>query len=151
MAKNDLWINFKSSGVYELRMKFKGMETIDLAEPLKQSAEMVRASAVVFCPADTGRLRRSIATEVNDKEAIVGTNVVYAPYVEYGTGLFATYGDGRKDVPWRYKDDLGNWHTTLGMKPRPFMSRALQSNKEKIRNVFKKYVEDKITNKEVKK
>ena len=38
------------------------------------------------CPVDTGRLRNSIAHQVVDTEKAVyiGTNVEYAPYVEYG-------------------------------------------------------------------
>lgn len=34
---------------------------------------------------DTGRLRNSISHAVADKTVYVGTNVEYAPYVEYGT------------------------------------------------------------------
>lgn len=38
------------------------------------------------CPVDTGRLRNSISHKVIDNETAVyiGTNVEYAPYVEYG-------------------------------------------------------------------
>ena len=38
------------------------------------------------CPVDTGRLRNSIAhmVEGDDDKVYVGTNVEYAPYVEYG-------------------------------------------------------------------
>jgi len=40
-----------------------------------------------LCPVDTGRLRNSIshAVDVQDKAAIIGTNVEYARYVEFGT------------------------------------------------------------------
>lgn len=38
------------------------------------------------CPVDTGRLRNSISNEVDSDEpaVYVGTNVEYAPYVEFG-------------------------------------------------------------------
>ena len=38
------------------------------------------------CPVDTGRLRNSISHKVIDNEnaVYIGTNVEYAPYVEYG-------------------------------------------------------------------
>ena len=38
------------------------------------------------CPVDTGRLRNSIAHDVNESEkaAYIGTNVEYGPYIEYG-------------------------------------------------------------------
>lgn len=36
-------------------------------------------------PVDTGRLRNSIAHAVKDNAAYIGTNVEYAPYVEFGS------------------------------------------------------------------
>lgn len=46
------------------------------------------------CPVDTGRLRNSIAHAVDGGENIVyiGTNVEYAPYVEYGEKAQHTTG-----------------------------------------------------------
>ena len=43
--------------------------------------------ATLKCPVDTGRLRASITHEVhkNEEAVYVGTNVEYAPYVEFGT------------------------------------------------------------------
>lgn len=43
--------------------------------------------AKMLCPVDTGNLRNSIThtTEPSDRSAYIGTNVEYAPYVEYGT------------------------------------------------------------------
>lgn len=38
-----------------------------------------------YAPVDTGRLRNSITHTTDDDSAYVGTNVEYAPYVEYGT------------------------------------------------------------------
>ena len=35
------------------------------------------------CPVDTGRLRNSITHEVVDMDVYIGTNVEYAPYVEF--------------------------------------------------------------------
>lgn len=34
---------------------------------------------------DTGRLRNSITHAEDDKKMVVGTNVFYAPYIEFGT------------------------------------------------------------------
>jgi HK97 gp10 family phage protein len=38
-----------------------------------------------ICPKDTGRLANSITHKVSGNEAIIGTNVEYASYVELGT------------------------------------------------------------------
>lgn len=35
-------------------------------------------------PVDTGRLRNSIANEVEGDSVYIGTNVEYAPYIEFG-------------------------------------------------------------------
>ena len=41
--------------------------------------------AKAITPVDTGRLRNSISHAVAGDAAYIGTNVEYAPYVEYGT------------------------------------------------------------------
>ena len=38
-----------------------------------------------LAPHDSGRLENSIRGKVKNDQAIIGTNVVYAPYQEYGT------------------------------------------------------------------
>ena len=100
------------------------------------ACRVVEKAAVGNCPVDTGNLQQSITAEppgtMGDPVGIVGTNAEYAPYVEMGTGLFAAHGDGRDDVPWRYQDDKGNWHTTSGQEPQPFLQPALRDNKEAV-------------------
>ena len=67
---------------------------------------------------DTGAMRNSITHEVDngDGKVYVGTNNEYAIYNEYGTGIYADNGNGRK-TPWRYVDAHGEGHWTRGMKP----------------------------------
>ena len=98
---------------------------------LGQACALVERSAKQKAPKDTGELRRSITSKVEDGIGIVYTPLEYAPYVEYGTGLFAEDG-GRKDVPWNYQDDQGNWHSTSGQKPQPFLRPALNENRQRI-------------------
>ena len=38
-----------------------------------------------YCPVDTGRLRNSISHTQSGDTEYIGTNVEYAPYVEFGT------------------------------------------------------------------
>lgn len=85
----------------------------------------------------TGELSRSIESRIEGNAGIVFTPLEYAPYVEYGTGLFAEGGNGRQDVPWSYKDDKGEWYTTSGQHPQPFMRPALYENREKIKRILK--------------
>lgn len=98
---------------------------------LGKACAVVEASAKQKAPKDNGDLRRSIASKVEGGEGIVYTPLEYAPYVEYGTGLFAE-GGGRQDVPWVYVDDEGIGHSTSGQKPQPYMRPALNENREKI-------------------
>lgn len=77
---------------------------------------------------DSGELSRSIEYRVNNETDTVTlsvySNCPYAPYVEYGTGVNAEFGNGRK-TPWRYQRADGNWITTEGSYARPFMRPAL--------------------------
>ena len=99
-----------------------------IKKAIAKSCALVERKAKQKAPKDTGALRQSITSEVEKEDGqwvgTVYTPLEYAPYVEYGTGLFAESG-GRKDVPWSYQDDKGDWHTTSGQRPQPFMRPAL--------------------------
>lgn len=110
-----------------------------LKKSLETAALLVERSAREKAPKDTGALRRSIRSKVEGLEGIIYTPLEYAPYIEYGTGLFAE-GNGRKDVPWNYQDDKGNWHSTSGLKPQPFMRPSLDENRQKILEILKEGV-----------
>ena len=135
-----------------MAIKIEGIEKAlkffeDIADAKEQKAAMQKACALVEgearknAPKDNGELRRSIESKVEfrggDVVGIVSTPLEYAPYVEFGTGLFAEDGDGRKDVPWCYQDDEGEWHSTRGQKPHPFLRPALNDNRENITKILK--------------
>ena len=113
--------------------KLSNTENIEKA--MGKVCAVVEAAAKQNAPKDTGALRNSITSKVENKggyiEGVIFTPLEYAPYVEYGTGLFAESG-GRKDVPWNYQDDKGEWHSTSGQKPQPFMRPAIEDNRNKI-------------------
>jgi len=104
---------------------------------------LVERSAKQKAPKGTGELRRSISSEIRqDGEGLTGvvfTPLYYAPYIEFGTGLFAEEG-GRQDVPWCYQDDEGEWHSTSGQHPRPYMRPALNENREQIKRILKEAI-----------
>lgn len=108
----------------------------NIGQALGQCCALVERSAKQKAPKDNGELRRSITSKVEDLTGIVYTPLEYAPYVEYGTGLFAEE-TGRLDVPWSYQDDEGNWHTTSGQKPQPYMRPALEENRQNIIRILK--------------
>lgn len=91
----------------------------------------IEAKAKENCPTGTGMLRRSIATQIEEMDngftGSVGSNVEYAPYVHEGTGIYSRTGLGRKEVPWRFYDAAkGEFVSTSGIKPTPFLSDALE-------------------------
>ena len=111
------------------------LSTENMTQAMGQACAAVEASAKKKAPKDSGALRRSIASKVEaegeDIQGVVYTALEYAPYVEYGTGLFAESG-GRTNVPWVYQDDEGNWHSTKGQKPQPFLRPALNENRKTV-------------------
>lgn len=127
----------KIEGLDEILYKLdKISSNANIEEALGTCCAVVEKSAKQKAPKDTGALRRSISSKVEDNKGIIFTPLEYAPYVEYGTGLFAESG-GRKDVPWNYQDDEGKWHSTSGQKPQPFMRPALEENKQLIKQILK--------------
>lgn len=135
-------MSYEIKGINDLVVKLDG-----IADPEKLNAALGRACALVErsakqnAPKGDGQLRRSITSKVENGVGIVYTPLEYAPYVEYGTGLFAEEG-GRQDVPWHYQDDKGQWHSTSGMKPSPYMRPALNENREQIKRILKEALND---------
>ena len=115
------------------------VDTDKMVAAMGKACALVEKEAKINAPKDTGALRRSISSKVDvDGKEVVGTvftPLEYAPYIEYGTGLFAESG-GRKDVPWHYQDDKGEWHSTNGIHPCPFMRSALLDNRNRIKNIL---------------
>lgn len=111
-------------------------QDVNIEQALEKCCVLVEREAKQLAPKGSGELRRSITSEVQGTKGIIFTPLEYAPYVEFGTGLFAEQG-GRTDVPWVYKDDEGEWHSTSGMKPHPFMRPALENNRNKIIQTLK--------------
>lgn len=108
---------------------------------MKQVCLFIEGEAKKLCPSTTGTLRASITSNVEvDGEKVVGvigSNLDYAPYVHQGTGIHALEGKGRKQVPWTYYDEKkGEWVTTEGIEPSPFIQDAIDANRDIIFNYF---------------
>ena len=100
---------------------------------------------------DSGRLANSISysvagftskagnagveTSPSYKVLHIGTSLMYAAYVEYGTGIYADGGGGRQ-TPWVYYDkSKKKFFRTRGMKPQPFL-RPVLNNHRRILSTF---------------
>ena len=133
-------MSIEFEGVEELLKSLdKVSNTKEYEKTLGKACALVERSAKEKAPKGSGELRRSITSKVQALDGVIFTPLLYAPYVEYGTGLFAENG-GRQDVPWHYQDDKGEWHSTSGMSPRPYMRPALEENKEKIVKIIEEAI-----------
>jgi HK97 gp10 family phage protein len=91
----------------------------DMERAMQQAVMLVMRDAKVLAPVDTGRLRASIVPDVQVVEGdivqgVVGSNVEYAPFVEYGT---------RK------------------MGGRPYIGKAFALNRDRIKRLLGEVVE----------
>ena len=100
----------------------KALEKLRLAEPAYEATELFLEKTVAdaknIVPVRTGTLQRSIRWWGGEGEYHVGSNVHYAPYVEYGTSRMA---------------------------PRPYLTPALLQNipllREALRELIRQHLE----------
>lgn len=84
-----------------------------------------------------------ITTDEEDK-VTVGSAVSYAPYHEYGTGIYSDSGTGRKTA-WRYMTfnrQTGKYEAvwTRGTKPKHFLRNAIVNHQEQIKQIIEQYL-----------
>jgi len=106
---------------------------------IEEACIFVEGKAAALAPVDTGMLRKSITHRIIDRVGYpvgqVGTSTEYAAYLEFGTGIYAKNGDGRK-TPWAYKNDNGKVVWTHGNKPQPFLTPALNTSRSSIKRII---------------
>ena len=78
------------SGVQSLERRLNELSEYSVRQAVASGIEKVRSTAVFLCPGESGELRQSIYTQVEERGGIVTgtcyTNKAYAIYVEFGTG-----------------------------------------------------------------
>jgi HK97 gp10 family phage protein len=97
-----------------LQVSQEGRKTVQ--REVLRATLAVQRRAKQLCPVDTGRLRNSIAVELEEggMNGAVGTNVKYAPFVEFGTSrmpaqpyLLPAFEEERAVFIERLKRELG--------------------------------------------
>lgn len=104
------------------------------------TAKLILSNAKALAPVDDGNLRDSIEMEIlNDGlTAIVRVTASYAVYVEYGTGIYAVEGNGRK-TPWTYySTKLGRFVSTQGMRPQPYWNPSIDVGERYFKSEMRK-------------
>ena len=145
-------------GVDRLTQRFNNIANMELRSEMNKATQLVHGQAKALAPADTGLLRESIHMSVKDTgkelQGRVYTNVEYALYVEFGTGI---KGNGTypykveglnleyKNKAWVYYDeDNDTFVYTKGQKAQPYMYPALKENEKTIKAIFKQGVQTKL-------
>lgn len=126
---------------------------------MRRAALVVEAGAKRKAPVDTGRLRSSITSAVTvtgfgarGVQGIVGTNVVYAPYMEFGTGTFA--GRPRVKMPppaalegWARRHGGANPYLIAraiyragGLKKHEFFQGSMRDNEQRVVDIINETV-----------
>lgn len=111
-----------------------------LNEQVARASEIIGGMAESYAKelsrVDTSTMKNSIGHSVEDegRTVVVGAGPVYAIYNELGTGIYAT--DGGRQTPWRYQDAKGQWHTTRGMRPQPFIRPSIENHISEYKTVY---------------
>lgn len=86
----------------------------------------------------TGALMNSITHKViesdKDTACYIGTNMEYAPYVEFGTGIY--YDGGGRRTSWVYKGADGKFHMTNGQRAKPYLKPAISEHLDKYKKII---------------
>jgi len=131
--------------VDRLIQRLNKIADMELKKTVVDATKVVHAQAKALAPVDTGTLAGSIHQEVKVKsesvEGRVFTNVQYAPYVEFGTGVKGngSYPYDIEGLDLTYKEDWG------GMPAQPFMYPALKQNEKYIKDLFKSDVKTNLS------
>jgi len=123
--------------VDRLIQRLNKMANMELEDTVKKATTLVHGQAKALAPVDTGNLAGSIRMEVKKKdqsiEGRVFTNVQYAPYVEFGTGV-----KGNGSYPYEVEGLKLTYHESWGGMPaQPYMYPALKQNEKIIKQLFK--------------
>ena len=127
-----------------LTRKFNNIANMELKDTMTKAVTLVHGQAKMLAPVDKGNLAGSIHSELNKRktelEGRVYTNLEYAPYVEFGTGV-----RGNGSYPYDIEGLTLTYHESwAGMQAQPYMYPALKDNEKAIKELFKDGVKTKL-------
>ncbi|MFJ6415010.1 HK97-gp10 family putative phage morphogenesis protein [Terribacillus saccharophilus] len=112
-------------------------------EIVQDTGLIIYNQAVSLAPVsevDGGNLKNSISfhSSLDGLTCTVTVGANYALYVEFGTGIYAEKGNGRKD-PWVYwSDKLNRWVWTRGMEAQPFWFPSIDNGRKHFKTEMRK-------------
>jgi HK97 gp10 family phage protein len=143
---------FKIEGFEALRIRLQKTLPAAIAERAEEAirigAVLIEGNAKRRAPVRTGRLRASITHQVQrtpaGSVALVGTNVDYAPFVEFGTGPSGA-GSPLSQTAIAYMRDVGYVHGSgprPGMPAQPFLFPAFEAVRPDIVGEIEKAIRE---------
>jgi HK97 gp10 family phage protein len=120
--------------------KFEKHMIKEVKRIVKETAEMIVTQAKALAPVDDSSLKDSIDViyAQGGLTAIIHVGAHYGVYVEFGTGIYAVKGNGRKD-PWvYYSKKLKRFVYTRGTEAQPFFFPALDVGEKHWSSEFRK-------------
>ena len=128
-----------SSNSNQIKANIQKAANIDIPRALTKGLEQaglgVERAAKENAQYDS--VRNSLTHAVVGNEVKIFSTLDHAPYIEAGTGIYATLGSNAKKIPWvYYNPKAGHCVTTYGMEAKPFLKPAVQSNLSAILNCF---------------
>lgn len=103
---------------------------------LEEAGGEVEAETKRNCAVVTGQTKGSFTHVVDESDLTVsiGSDYENAIWEEFGTGIYAVNGDGRK-TPWIYIDAQGVAHRTVGKPAKRMLFNAFHSCSGKIETI----------------
>jgi Bacteriophage HK97-gp10, putative tail-component len=131
MARGGLIIGFGDKGIEKAVNKFERHIIKQVKRIVAETAVKAQAQMIALAPTgkiDGGNLKESIEVQYFNRglSAQIKVNAFYGIWVEYGTGIYSTIGNGKK-TPWVYfSEELDQWVFTRGMEASPFFYPGLE-------------------------
>jgi len=116
-------------------------EFVDVA--LEAIGVKVSSTASDLAPVDTGNLVASITHQTGKRAVMIGTNVVYAPYVEFPVGMVPAQIKYLRGTLNRRKRK-SKIKRTRGGRPQPFLRPALDQNRQFIKDQLQWAIDESI-------
>ena len=136
-------------GLDELMLKLDGIpDDVNGARgrASNEIAAIMRERASLRVPVDTGALKQSTNTEIiptaEGMDITLGTNLHYAPYVEFGTG---TRGSDAGRTDGDHGADVYYVVERRGQRAQPYIRPALYDNESNLRAILQREIDKELT------
>ena len=117
-----------------------------LVQAFREVLLWITGDAKRFAPVDTGRLRASITPEVkvaqvagSPVQGIVGSNVEYAPFQEFGTKQH--FVPAKYIGTWAERHGFGYTGLIVSGKAKAYLRKAIEKNKDKLPGILMQYLQ----------